>query len=573
VLPINAAITDASADVPADALGADPDLPRKRRKRRSAEIRNSLRLGVLLAGLVGINIYVFFFNRGTAPREVLKPASTIKSAEAQRTDLLKASAEVARRAPALAIAPTSVSAPASAAHVRAPVLGGVPVPLGVPVPGGSMPRAPAPAAGRAFLAHARPVSPASGSTMGATTATVPIPFVPRPVVEIPFAPPEDDLPAPRTEGEGDGDSQSVEKKIGTADTLGQVLAREGFGAATAPVVSALSRLTDPKLIRGGQVYRVQLGDDGSPTLFEYRPSPILRYVVEKGTGQGAQAWKARKLEQAVDTRTVETAGLVDSSLYESVQKTGESTVLVSMLVELFAWDVNFYVDTHPGDRWKVVVEKQFLGGQFYKYGRILAAEYGGRVGIFRAFYWKANGPRAVGRYYDEHGQAITKTMLKTPLRYVRISSKFDRKRFHPILHVEKAHLGIDYAAPVGTPVWASASGRVAECEMKRGSGNTVVIAHANGLSTRYYHLSRFARGLRAGQSVRQKDVIGFVGTTGLSTGPHLHFSVTKNGAFVDPSKLQVSRDPPVAERAAFAEAIRPRLAALKTLQPAALAKN
>jgi murein DD-endopeptidase MepM/ murein hydrolase activator NlpD len=164
-------------------------------------------------------------------------------------------------------------------------------------------------------------------------------------------------------------------------------------------------------------------------------------------------------------------------------------------------------------------------------------------------------------------------MLKTPLRYVRISSKFDRKRFHPILHVEKAHLGIDYAAPVGTPVWASASGRVVEAEMKRGSGNTVVIAHTNGLSTRYYHLSRFARGLRAGQNVRQKDVIGFVGTTGLSTGPHLHFSVTKNGAFVDPSKLQISREPPVAERGAFLQAIAPRVATLKNLQPAALAKN
>jgi len=222
---------------------------------------------------------------------------------------------------------------------------------------------------------------------------------------------------------------------------------------------------------------------------------------------------------------------------------------------------------------KVVVEKQFLGGQFYKYGRLLAAEYGGRAGTFRAFFWKAPGAKGDGRYYDEHGQAITKTMLKTPLRFVRISSKFDRKRFHPILHVEKAHLGIDYAAPVGTPVWASASGRVVECEMKRGSGNTVVIAHANGLTTRYYHLSRFARGVRAGQSVHQKDVIGFVGTTGLSTGPHLHFSVTKNGAFVDPSKLAVGRDPPVAERAAFMQAIAPRIAQLKNLQPAALAKN
>jgi murein DD-endopeptidase MepM/ murein hydrolase activator NlpD len=235
--------------------------------------------------------------------------------------------------------------------------------------------------------------------------------------------------------------------------------------------------------------------------------------------------------------------------------------------------VNFYTDTQPGDHWKVVVEKQLLGGKYYKYGRVLAAEYGGRVGTFRAFYYFAPAGAAAGKYYDERGQAISKTMLKTPLRFVRISSKFDRRRFHPILHVERAHLGIDYAAPVGTPVWASASGRVVEAGMKRGSGNTVVLAHTNGLSTRYYHLSRFARGLHAGLGVRQKDVIGYVGTTGLSTGPHLHFSVTKNGAFVDPSKLAVSRDAPVANRAAFLEAIRPRIAALNNIQPGAVARN
>jgi len=199
------------------------------------------------------------------------------------------------------------------------------------------------------------------------------------------------------------------------------------------------------------------------------------------------------------------------------------------------------------------------------------------VGTFRAFYWKSGGrgaqERNEGRYYDDKGRAISKTLLKTPLRYVRISSKFDRHRFHPILHQERAHLGIDYAAPVGTPVWASAGGKVVECGMKRGSGNTVVIAHANGLGTRYYHLARFARGLKAGKQVRQKELIGYVGTTGLSTGPHLHFSVTRGGAFVDPSKVQVDRDAPVPDRAAFLDAIRPRLATLRTLQPTALARN
>jgi len=378
-------------------------------------------------------------------------------------------------------------------------------------------------------------------------------------VQVPWAPPPED----------DGAVGPVERKFGPSDTLGQVLAREGFGTAGPNVIGVVSKLVDPKTIRGGQKYVVRLDDEGTPDSFEYVASAVLRYVAERGEDG---TWTARKVEQPVEAKTVDLGGVVDSSLYESVQKAGESSALVSLLVEIFAWDVNFYTDTHPGDHWKVVVEKQYLGGQYYKYGRLLAAEYGGKVGTFRAFYWapKASAP---GKYYDEHGQAVTKTMLKTPLRYVRISSKFDRKRFHPILHVERAHLGIDYAAPAGTPVWASASGRVVEVGMKRGSGNTVVLAHANGLSTRYYHLSRYARGLRVGQAVKQKDVIGFVGATGLATGPHLHFSVTKNGAFVDPSKLQVGRDAPVADRAAFLEAIRPRLASLRSIQPAAVARN
>ncbi len=382
---------------------------------------------------------------------------------------------------------------------------------------------------------------------------------------MPFAPPPED--------DGEARDDSAEKKFSPADTLGQVMAREGFGPAGPQVIAALAKLVDPRSIRGGQKYVVRLGEDGAPESFEYVPSPALRYLIQKDEDSGT--WKGQKLAATVDMRTAEVGGVVESSLYESVQKAGESTALVSLLVEMFAWDVNFYTDTHPGDHWKVVIEKQMLGGQFYKYGRVLAAEYGGRVGTFRAFFWNGKGAARdkPGKYYDEHGLALSKSMLKTPLRYVRISSKFDRKRFHPILHVEKAHLGIDYAAPQGTPVWASASGRVVEVGLKRGSGNTIVLAHAGGLSTRYYHLSRYARGLRVGQQVKQKEVIGYVGMTGLATGPHLHFSVTKNGAFVDPSKLQISRDAPVPDRAAFLDAIRPRVAALKAIQSGTVARN
>jgi murein DD-endopeptidase MepM/ murein hydrolase activator NlpD len=358
-------------------------------------------------------------------------------------------------------------------------------------------------------------------------------------------------------------------QFGPADTLSVVLAREGFANLAGAVSAALAKLVDPKLIRAGEKYQVDRDDEGNPRAFEYMPTPVLHYsVTQKPDG----SWQAKKQEKALEIKTVEAFGGVDSSLYESVSKAGEGGALVSLMVDLFAWDINFYTDTHPGDHWKVVVEKQYLGGQFYRYGRLLAAEYGGKVGTFRGFYWNPTGEHGRGRYYDEKGQALAKTMLKTPLRFVRISSKFDRQRFHPILHVVKAHLGVDCAAPQGTPVWASMGGKVLQAEMMRGSGNTIVIAHGNGLQTRYYHLCRFAKNLRAGKQVQQKEVIGYVGMTGLATGPHLHFSVVKNGQFIDPAKVSVMREPGPSNRAAFLAAIRPRLAALKAL-PAVMAKN
>jgi murein DD-endopeptidase MepM/ murein hydrolase activator NlpD len=513
-------------------------------------MKSSLRLGVLLIGLVGVNVYVFFFNRKTAPRDVLNMQSTARTMEVSRHEIFASDARIINRMGTLK---ASQSPPATGSREQSSF------------------------APTRLALNGSPNPPIVLASAKAGPPVIQVPFAPPPesvapraptphaAFQVPFAPPPED--------NGEAHDDTIEKRFGSADTLGQVLAREGFGPAGPQVVAVLAKLVDPRGIRGGQKYIVRLGDDGSPTSFEYQPSALLRYLVEKD--EDAAVWKARKLEAAVELKTADVGGVVESSLYESVQKAGESTALVSLLVELFAWDVNFYTDTHPGDHWKVVVEKQFLGGQFYKYGRVLAAEYGGKAGTFRAFFWNGKGAPhdKPGKYYDDHGLANSKTMLKTPLRFVRISSKFDRKRFHPILHVEKAHLGIDYAAPTGTPVWASASGRVVEVGMKRGSGNTVVLAHANGLSTRYYHLSRYARGLHAGQQVKQKEVIGFVGMTGLATGPHLHFSVTKNGAFVDPSKLQVSRDAPVPDRAAFLDAIRPRILALRTIQPGAVARN
>src|SRR5579863_1690679 len=454
-------------------------------------MKNSLRLSVLLVGLVGINVYVFFFNHKTAPREVLNLQSTSKTMETTRRDVLAADARSAREAIATSAPQPKAAEPPQKRAVAEPAqkrAAGPTAPAAAPVV-----EEPAPGEAEPAPEPPRPLRPTSDLAGRMLAANIPAPHAP---YQIPFAPPPEP-PAPRgvtphapfqipfappPEDDGEAHEDSVEKKFANNDTLGQVLAREGFGPAGPQVIAALAKLCDPRTIRGGQKYVVRMGDDGAPASFEYQPSAILRYLVERDDESGS--WRGRKLEASVEIKTAEAGGTVDSSLYESVQKAGESTALVSLLVEQFAWDVNFYTDTHPGDHWKVIIEKQFLGGQFYKYGRLLAAEYGGRVGTFRAFFWAGKGAARdkPGKYYDDHGLAISKTMLKTPLRYVRISSKFDRKRFHPILHVEKAHLGIDYAAPQGTPVWASASGRVVEVGMKRGSGNTIVLAHTNGLS-------------------------------------------------------------------------------------------
>jgi murein DD-endopeptidase MepM/ murein hydrolase activator NlpD len=457
----------------------------KRKQRRKAELRNTVRLGVVLTALTAINVYVFFVRPDRAVQQAMQPSSTGKPLVEQKSEALAAAELAAAKSRALKVAEGTTIAEAQAAA------------------GGKV----------------------------------------------------------------------VEGKIGNKDTLLTVLEREGFSAVAMNVVGALSKVFDPKLVRPGDVYVLTFDDDGSPESFEYAPSPALRYIAAIGPDG---AWTGRKEEKPVEIRVEQAAGVIDSSLYESIQKSGESSALAALLVDLFAWDINFYVDTHPQDHWKVIVEKQYLGGQFYKYGHILAAEYGGKAGTYRAFYWDpgsgGGGGGGKARYYDERGQSVAKTMLKSPLRFVRISSKFDRKRFHPVLHRTKAHLGIDYAAPTGTPVWASMGGKVVECQMKRGSGNTVVINHGGGLSTRYYHLSRFAKGLKAGQQVRQKQTIGYVGTTGLSTGPHLHFSVVKNGVFVDPSKMTPTREASVPNRAAFLAAIKGRVAQLKAL-PAVVAKN
>jgi murein DD-endopeptidase MepM/ murein hydrolase activator NlpD len=369
-------------------------------------------------------------------------------------------------------------------------------------------------------------------------------------------------PARPAPPEPEDDARMVEGVMREGDTVEKAWKGLMPPARVGELAQALGTVFDLKTIRAGHSYTLRFDGEDHLRSLDYRVTPALAYHVERT----AKGLSAAKIEKPLETRTVEVGGTIGSSLYDAVRRTGESTALVGWFVDLFAWDLNFYTDTQAGDRFKIIVEKKYLAGAFYKYGRVLAAEYAGRTGVFRVFWFQpADG--SPGAYFTEHGESVVRSLLKTPLKYVRVSSAFDRHRFHPILHTERAHLGVDYAAPAGTPVWATSAGKVTFIGPRGGAGNAVVIAHASGVESTYMHLQRFARGLLAGQSVRQKQVIGYVGATGLATGPHLHFSLKHNGAFVDPLKFRAERETPLQPRyrSEFADAIAPRLGTIASI--------
>jgi murein DD-endopeptidase MepM/ murein hydrolase activator NlpD len=197
--------------------------------------------------------------------------------------------------------------------------------------------------------------------------------------------------------------------------------------------------------------------------------------------------------------------------------------------EILAWEIDFYKDVREGDQFKVVVEKIYKGDQFIQYGTLHAVEYQRGEKIIRGIRYKED-------YYNEKGISLRKAFLKAPLRFNRISSRFSRARKHPILGGVRPHFGVDYAAPPGTPIWAVADGTVTSCGWNGGYGNQVILRHMNGYMTYYGHLSGFGLGIRKGVRVRQKQIIGYVGSTGLSTGPHLDYRLAKDSQFQNPLK-------------------------------------
>lgn len=226
------------------------------------------------------------------------------------------------------------------------------------------------------------------------------------------------------------------------------------------------------------------------------------------------------------------AGSIERSLFEDGREAGLSDPLILKLAEIFGWDIDFALDLRAGDRFVVIYEEKFWFGRKIADGAILAAEFWNRGRVYRAIGFRDTFGRI--NYFTPAGKSLRRPFLRTPVQFRSVSSRFSKSRYHPILKTWRAHTGVDYSAPIGTPVHATASGRVVSVGWNGGYGNTVLIDHGNSFSTLYAHLSRYRPGLRGGQHVEQGEVIGYVGQTGLATGPHLHYEFQVHGRHQNP---------------------------------------
>jgi murein DD-endopeptidase MepM/ murein hydrolase activator NlpD len=285
-------------------------------------------------------------------------------------------------------------------------------------------------------------------------------------------------------------------------------------------------------------YSPRFRDTSPPRRLLYRRSIEFVYRIDLDSAD----IRVSMLLKHITKSTAFVKGSITGSLYETMMAMGETPQLIMDYTDVFGWEVDFFSEVQPNDSFAILFERKYCDSVCVGYGAILAASFSGQAGSFAGY--RFTDAEGLTDYYNAEGQNLRKTFQKSPLRFSRVSSFFGR-RFHPIQRVMRQHFGIDYVAPKGTPVEAVSDGRVVSAGWSGGYGRLVVLGHAEGYQTRYGHLSGFGKGIRSGAPVRQGQVVGYVGSTGASTGPHLHYEVRKYGSAVNPFKLDPPRRSPV----------------------------
>ncbi len=341
---------------------------------------------------------------------------------------------------------------------------------------------------------------------------------------------------------------AIPDRIGRGETLSSVLSRNGFTAAEIHgIARALSAIMDVRHLQAGDELEIVYDGGGEPTTI--RLNRLTRGDLRRvELTRSELGWQSLSDEIELTRRTVSLSGALVGTLFVSMNRLGEGAPLTIAFANVFAWDFDFHTQSREGDRFSLVVEKLYHEGEFVGYGDLRAARYisyfsGERV--FSAFLYE--DPSGTRDYYNPEGKSMRKAFLRAPVDFERISSGFSYSRLHPIHNRRMPHLGVDYAARTGTPVYSVAAGVVTGRAFTKGGGNTVTVRHAMGYTTKYLHLSRFAKGLGVGRRVEQKEVIGYVGMTGAATGPHLDFRLIHHGKAVNPVTQIFPPGPPVAD--------------------------
>ncbi len=304
---------------------------------------------------------------------------------------------------------------------------------------------------------------------------------------------------------------------------------------------AVKPVYDLAKIKAGREMKLRRNLDGSWESLEYGIDRTQYLTVVNGE----DGIRAEIKVYPYEFRRAVVCGVIEDNPSTALHAIGETDALAIDLEErCFGWDIDFYIDIRPGDHFKVLIEKQYLEGKFVGYGNILAAEFTNDGRAFEAFRFVYPDTGAAD-YFDGDGDSKRKEFLKSPLKGGRVTSRFSSSRLHPIYKVYRPHFGVDYGAPVGTPVQATADGEVTFAGRNGGAGNMIRLRHKNGYETMYLHLSRFRAGIRKGAKVAGGDIVGYVGSTGTSTGPHLDYRIRRYGSYLNPLSVKFKAADPL----------------------------
>ncbi|MEO5341460.1 MAG: peptidoglycan DD-metalloendopeptidase family protein [Magnetococcus sp. MYC-9] len=345
-----------------------------------------------------------------------------------------------------------------------------------------------------------------------------------------------------------GSARQVRDTVRAGDLLTTLLARHGVNQVTALQVAAASKplFNLARLMKPGHAVRLAMDKEGQLLGVAYAMnSDTTLWVMRQGDTTG---FKSHLQKKQFETRLQQASGSItdEGSLFLAGKQAGLSHTMVSRLANLFEWDIDFARDIRTGDQFRVVYEAKYHQGRQEREGEIVAAEFVNQGRVLQVVHYV--DPAGNAGYYDANGESIRKMFIRAPVDFTRISSLFSKNRPHPIFGFTRAHKGVDYAAPQGTPVRAAAAGQVTFVGNKGEYGQFVTVRHNDTYSTAYAHLSGFARGLRVGSRVKQGEVLGRVGATGSATGPHLHYEVLVNEVQVNPLSIQQVTAGPIAAR-------------------------